>query len=342
MAGERDPDAFLKSRGVKLPEPEPRTIAPKAEPKVTASPTTAAAPTAPAAPSTTAAAPRFDKAEYRKQLYDNDWSIRATVGASKALAGIPIGLSRLAAHISPRLGELAKTTRQNYPEMDRAITALEQHADAPSRSRTESLGYGAGLLGSAVLTPGIGGARVGARIFPPLFTRRGFVQPFPRAATTARRVGETADVAAKGAIGGAIGNPDDPGTAALGGAVLGPAAKGLGAAMRTAGAQRIGAHVLPHAALAWPAYSMLTSMGVPSHLAWGVFPALSWYHMPSAAPFRRVGANIIDATGKVIASIPPAMLGYFGGQPTGVAAKAGAEAGSEVVKDVAAEASKDW
>jgi hypothetical protein len=275
-------------------------------------------------------------------MYDNDWTIRATVGASKALASIPIGLSRLAATISPRLGELAKQTRGSYPDMDRAISALEEHVDAPSRSRAESIGYGAGLLGSAALTPGIGASKVAARAFPAIYTRAGFAQPFPRAAAFTRGVGSTVDTAAKGAIGGAISDPENPGTAALGGAVLGPAAKGLGVAMQTRGAQKIGAHALPHALLAAPAYHMLTSMGVPAHLAFGVFPALTWYHFPSAAPFRRAGATIIDATGRVIAAIPPSLLGYFGGQGAGEVTQTGAEIGSDVAKDVSTELRRDF
>jgi hypothetical protein len=275
-------------------------------------------------------------------MYDNDWSIRATVGASKALASIPVGLSRLAANLSPRLGELAKRTRESYPEMDRSISALEEHVDAPSRSKAESIGYGAGLLGAAALTPGIGAARVAARAFPPVFTRAGFVQSFPRMAAITRGAGAAVDAAAKGAIGGAISDPENPGTAALGGAVLGPAAKGAGAAMQTRGAQRIGAHVIPHALLAAPAYYMLTSMGVPAHLAAGVFPALTWYHMPSAAPFRRAGATIIDATGKVIAAIPPAFMGYFGGKGTGEVTQTGAEIGSDIARDASAELRRDF
>lgn len=327
MSEELDPKQFLRSRGVTPTGEEPAPKKPASPPAATPPP--GGKSSAVAAP---AAAKPFDKEEYQRNLYNNDWKTRAAVGAAKALTSIPISMGRLAGTMSPALADVVNQARSSYPMADGILRQMEEFSDSPSNSAMETAGYYGGLLGSAYLAPGVGGRSLMARLSPPVFTRSGWVPGIGH--RWAMRAGTVADNAAKGAIGGAIGNPDDPKTGALGGAIAGPAAGALGGAMSTRGGRRIGAHVLPHAVLAWPAYHALTSMGVPAHLAWSVYPMLTWYHMPSAAPFRRVGANIVDYTGRVIAAIPPAAIGYFGGGATGETAKAGGEIASDVVQEM--------
>jgi hypothetical protein len=329
MADDFDPDKFLASRGVDLKKPKPPAEPPTATPPPATSfgPKPASADTGnkpstfgPQMPKT------FDKDEYRRKLYNDDWTIRATVGASKALASIPIGLSRLAGTMLPSLGEWAAKTRKAHPAADSAIRTMEEFAGSPSNSKMESVGYGAGLLGSSLLAPELGGAKVAtmASRYLPAFSR--WTRPIMAA-------GKAVDAAGQGAIGGAIGNPDDPKTGAIGGAVLGPAVRGLGALASGPAGRYWGAHALP-AIVAYPAYHALKAAGIPNEAAYSIIPLLTWYHSPGGRPLRLAGSTLIDWSGRVVAAIPPAAMGYLGGKDAGEAAQAVGEMGGDVASGI--------
>lgn len=305
---EMSDDDFIKSIGGTPPTGKPTPAAPAGGDAAT---------TGEAAPET------ISRDEQARQRIEGDWQLRAGRGVAKMAAGIPVGLGRLAGTISPGLAELTERAKETYPRLGRTAKELAAFADEPLQSKMEALGYGGGVLGTAAAVPGVGAERLaataGARIFPPVFTRgAGFV---PSAGQRVMHgAGRAIDAAARGAVGGAIGSPEDPATGAIGGAALGTAPGALGRLAQSAYGRYYGAHALPYAA-AHNAYHLATSFGIPYEAAIGLYPLLKWYHSPAAGPLRRVGETLIDATGKTVATIPPALMGYFGGQQAGQVAR---------------------
>lgn len=309
------------------PYKEPKGSAPVAVPPSSVSPTSASA--APVAP------PVRDRPHRGVPV-----QMARGLGTARALASIPIGIGRAATYFSPKLGELAGEFRTAHPEIGRRLTELEEFADAPRKSMAEETGYYAGLTGAAYLAPGIGLRQFAARATAPIFSRGpwgSFWKPAmpAKAATAVTRAGKVGDVAAKGAVGGAIGNPDDPGTAAVGGALLGQAPGAVASVLNNPTVRWGLTHTIPYATTIALAHRLESSFGIPYHLAYGIVPALSWHGSPANGPIRYHLGRFIDAAGRTVATVPPALMGYFGGQPAGEIAKAGGELADETVGDYA-------
>ena len=128
--------------------------------------------------------------------------------------------------------------------------------------------------------------------------------------------GRALERGAQGAIGGAVGSPEDPQTGALGGAVMGQIPGSLAQLARSPTAQFYGAHMLPYAA-AHHVQLLAHGLGIPLIFAAGLYPMLKYYHSPVGGPIRVVGQNLIDATGRVFATIPASAMGYFTGAKAG-------------------------
>jgi len=124
-----------------------------------------------------------------------------------------------------------------------------------------------------------------------------------RAVARARKAGSLADLAVKGAAGGALGEPDDPGRGIATGAIGGLAPTGIRKAMQSWLGRAVGRWALPEAAL----YA-LHGMGMP----FGASLALVGYHWsPLGRNLRRSGEWVMDNAGKVIGWAPPGASGYI-------------------------------
>src|SRR5262245_36807583 len=196
-----DPEKFLRDRGVEPRNPE-------------------APPPLPTAPAETTTAPSREEVE-------QSWYHKAGKGVMQGLGRVARSAADLAPYASPlttgfapELGELI----QQHPYYQ----DVKQFSEEPSESNWQTAGQvGGEVLGTAAI-PGFGVEAGAARLLSPTLGRLA-----PYAARLAGR-------ATKGAVGGAIGDPEHPGRAAAGGAAAGllPGAGGAGfrsRAMRSLG-----------------------------------------------------------------------------------------------------------
>lgn len=298
MAEEFDPDAFLRSRGVKPagqpePTPEPKSAPPSVGPS-----------SAEAAPTSSGEA--GEEKSFLRRLVESNPNVRFAKGAARGVTRLGMDTGRLLGNMSTTLADLPGKLPES---VQRGLSRAREFADEPSEGIAEGAGAIAGEYGPLLATPGVGAeaaaARLAARFFPPMFVRGGSFLP-SAAHRAVRTAGRTVDAAAKGATAGAITNPDDPATGATVGAVGGAAMPAAGAAMRSQTGQWLGGHLLP-SGLASIAASGLT--GLPPWMTFPVIHSIRWYSSPLGRKLYQSGRWITDQSGRVIGEIPAGAAG---------------------------------
>jgi hypothetical protein len=175
-----------------------------------------------------------------------DWQQAAGQGAAREAASLGVGAARLAGRALP---EGARASIGSALENVPGVTRLEQFADAPAEGPAEYLGSGAMdvVAGSAIPTAGLGNlaARAATRTTPvwvnPLGAGGRWLGSVanPRTVQAARVGGNVAEAAGKGALGGAITDPDDPSAGARHGAEAALGGRAIGGALRSRPVQEI-------------------------------------------------------------------------------------------------------
>lgn len=260
-----------------------------------------------------------------------DWQQAAGRGVAKEGASLLTG----AAHLANRgLGLVAPETSRKLGDLAERVPGvrqMEEFAAEPYQSFAEGVGgtaldvFGAGATPELGLGRGISalankiaptmryvrGARGGARLVPTTFGK------------ITGKAATAAETAGKGAIGGAVANPDDPVTGAEIGAAAGAAIPGVGGAMRSPVGQFFGgslARSLPSAALgAGIGYrhggveggieGALT--GAAIH---GVHHSIRSYHSPVGHWLHSFGKKAFDKAGRFIGYIHPLTGGIIAGR----------------------------
>lgn len=281
-----------------------------------------------------------------------DPSGRVGRGSAKSIAGTAVALPRLANQaiglaspsLRDRLGDLA----ERIPGVKR----LERFADEPFQSAEEKAGYygtegaqflfgpgelklGAKLLGklpkaakfSSKAAEGAAPARAaesfvaeapgGEKVLSlkgegPIPGGRQAFEPVthPAARTAERGI----DFAARGALAGAITDPQDPGTGAVTGAVTGGALPLAGKALQSKPGQWIAGQIArrgPYAAID----AIAQSIGIPSHLLWetGIAEAILFYHAPGGKILDPAGRKAASWLGRALTRTNPLASGAVGG-----------------------------
>ena len=132
---------------------------------------------------------------------------------------------------------------------------------------------------------------------------------FTRAQKVAKVGGDVAEAGARGAAGGAIANPENPGQGAAVGAAaapLGPLVKG---AVHSPLGRFLGEHGAPSAAYA----AAHAATGIPFH---PLGAAITWHSSPLGRKLRRLGSRIVDEFGDLVGTVmTPQTSGYVAGRP---------------------------
>jgi hypothetical protein len=181
-------------------------------------------------------------------------------GAGKALTSTALGAASLAGQVLPT------SVRKTLGQMAQSVPGVQQaqdFANEPYQSFSEGVGGVGGDIVTGLATPELGLNRLAARAVPktmtvPTLTHAAtppaFVKPMglpgrfmqtagqwipgtkqvqnPNIVRRAGQAGQFVENTAKGAVGGAIANPDDPATGAEYGALGGLSQRALGAALR--------------------------------------------------------------------------------------------------------------
>jgi hypothetical protein len=247
---------------------------------------------------------------------NQDWA--ASRGLAKSVAGLGVGARNLLGMV-PGLNDLA---RQYVPEGARsAYRQMREFSEEPSQSWLETAGGFVPYLFGGELGLGKIAAQQATKMLP---TGAGFVKGLGvvRGATptvtkigvpAARIAGDVAGRATTGAVGGAAQNPDDPGTAALGGAVAGQVPAAAGAVMRSPVGRWAGGAALP--ALVAHHFGVplgeAIAGGMGAHL---MAQNIRWHHSPVGKRLFQAGRWIIDHTGRIIGEIPSQAAGAAAGQ----------------------------
>ena len=255
----------------------------------------------------TRTAPRYE---------DLDWQQKMGQGVAKNVAGIATGVPRLINKgiglVSPGLSESLGDLAERIPGVKRA----EEFAASPSEGGFETAG--GALATGAELVAGPGEWKLGEKLaskFPtPTFAGggKGFV-PTPR--PWVKTLGDVAESTGRGAVAGAIADPDDPGTGATIGAATGGLARPLGGLLRS----EIGQMAAGHAArgTAWAAVQGLGhAIGVPAHILWaaGVPEAILFWHSPLGKMLHGGGRRAAELVGRALVKADPRI-------PAGASAK---------------------
>jgi hypothetical protein len=276
-------DEYLKNLGYDEKSAAPRSEAPPARSflgEVFSTPTI-----------TPGRAPRYD---------EMGWQSKMGQGVAKGLATTATELGRLASHVVP---EQLSDAVSNLPGARR----MTEFADAPYEGGFERAG--SYLTQAGTMLAGPAELRLGRLADQAL--------QWTSLAPWARRGGNLAELAARGAAGGALASPDDPGTGAAVGAGTALAGPGLGAALRTGPGKAIargalgagtygGIRALEHFGIPWGA--TVSALGA----ALGAPAAIHWYHSPlGIGRLFRIGDAFLDKFGRIIGRVQRGQLpGY--------------------------------
>jgi hypothetical protein len=265
-----------------------------------------------------------------------DWQQAAGQGALRETANLGIGAARLAGQVLP--GSVRKTLGQAAQSIP-GVSRLQEFADAPAEGPAEYLGSGAVDLATGGAMPAFRLGDAAAAMLPkatPIFAGggRGFrAIANPTAAKIARYGGDVGETAAKGALGGAVANPDDPMTGAMagGGAALG--GRALGAGLRTHTGQEIGGALSRYGIPTGVGYAV---GGLPGAAAGGGLGAIAnqvggaarhtahRYYSPLGQRLDRFGRAVFDSTGRFLGYMP-ATAGIAAGRASGGGVQRGRE-----------------
>jgi hypothetical protein len=233
-------------------------------------------------------------------------------GAGHGAALMAVDAGRLARNFVPT--SVADRV-SNLPGMQR----LTDYADSPYEGPAEAAG--SWLTQGALALMGPGEARLGnlareaiERFWPEAtkvaYRGRGFAGEAPQirealphpAQQFADRWAHRANVAeqmGRGAIPGAMGDPNDPLTGAGVGAITGGLASPIAAGMQSSVGRFMGAHAAP--AALWGLLHSAT--GLPYHDALALGPLITWYASPVGKRLREVGGKIVTETGRIVGEI---------------------------------------
>jgi hypothetical protein len=193
-------------------------------------------------------------------------------GEGKALGSLGLGAAKLAGHAFPSINKAIADSP--------SAQQLQQFVDQPPESAAETVGNV--MTQGATMMAGPGWARAAGYI--------------PKAYRYARAGVEGVEAAAKGALGGAVANPDDPKTGAMSGAAGSMLPGALGQGLRSAPVKFMGRWMLPETA--WALLHGYT--GVPFYS--GLGPLVAWHTSPFGRALRNTGEKIVDQTGRLIGS----------------------------------------
>jgi hypothetical protein len=247
-----------------------------------------------------------------------DWQQRAGKGIAKTLASAATGIPRA---INAGIGLVAPETSEKLGELGERIPGvkrMEDFAAEPSTSWAETAGN---VLGTgAQLLMGPGELEIGAKLasmFPKATWMgasglgRGF-RAMPR--PWVRNLGQAAEYAGRGAVAGAVTDPNDPGAGAALGAATGGLTPAAGQALRSRMGRWVGGQVTRHGPVAM-ANALAYHLGVPAHLLWetGFMQAFLWHHAPLGAPLERYGRRGARGLGKLLMRSDPRLPGAAAG-----------------------------
>ena len=304
--------------------------APKAAPKPTAEPST---PDEPAKPTEKPFLLPGEKEGGPK------WYQQAYEGATRGLSGLAATALKYGAYATPLQGAAPEIAEwmQDQP----IIQDLQRHADEPDATAWETAGNVASQVAATSAIPGLGagsltesGLLALANRLPATYLRGYgmFPSTLSRLLTRyAAPAGKVATGATKGALGGALSDPEHPGTAAAGGAMAGVLpipAKAAVANRLTKFAARAAVPTVAYStavALAhkfgFPGAGNVIASGGMVHLGYighrMMHENIRWHTSPIGKNLGMVGTKIVDQFGNLVGSIPSGTAGYFAGPTVG-------------------------
>ena len=287
--------------------------------------------------------------EGRPPTYDEmDWQQAAGRGFARGAASLGLGAAHLAGQMLPT--SVRKTLGQATEGIP-GVRQLQEFAGTEPEGPAEMAGGGLADLAAGSFVPELGLSRLAARAAP-LF-RRGvqqvptYVNPLgaggrwmmanmptvtyaPRSHAAAQFAARTADTAAKGALGGALTDPEDPATGAEAGAAAALGGRVAGKGLKSRTGQQIGGWIarhLPTAALgayegsghgtggmlggAAAGAALPHVMGVVPRAVTGV---TRHYHTIPGRGLQRFGQAVFDTSGRFIGYTAPTTAGMEAGR----------------------------
>jgi hypothetical protein len=265
-----------------------------------------------------APAPAPTPAEPETPEEDLPWSQRHDIAR-----GIPHGLASLGTDIvrlqqtlgnlfAPNLTQIAK---RNMPQFVRdAYHRAREYADEPSQSTTESITRGAAeTLPLMAIPGGPVEAFMRSRVLSQLPQIAAATSP--RAAAITGAIARGAGAAERGAVGGAIADPEHPGQGAVAGAVGGAIPGAAGGVLRSGIGRSLGAHGLGSLAAFGVMHAFHTGVPVSDEIITSLaIPGLRWTRTPSGQKVHLVGNKIVDAAGQIVGHIPAGVAGFAAGR----------------------------
>jgi hypothetical protein len=237
-------------------------------------------------------------------------------GFAKEAASLGVNAARLGNRGIGLLSPGLRTSLSDLAERVPGVKRLEAFADEPSQDWGETAGgIGFDLAGGAGLGElgvGSGIARGASRIAPTARYVRGMGFMPTRWGKVAGAASTAGEAAAKGAIGGAITNPDDPVRGAEVGAVAGAAVPGTSRALRSKYGQSVGGFA-SRGAVSAALTTLGHAFGVPPHILgiMGIAPFVHHWHGLGRG-LHRFGQQAASAAGKGVGRIPATAAGMAG------------------------------
>jgi hypothetical protein len=244
-----------------------------------------------------------------------DWQQRTGKGLAKSLAStatsIPRAINAGIGLVSPETQEKLGTAAEQIPGVKR----MEDFAAEPSTSWAESAGNWAGT--GAQLLAGPGELEIGAKLasmFPKAtFAGRGMgfvAKPRP----WVHNLGQAAEYAGRGAVAGAVTDPNDPGAGAALGAATGGLTPVAGRALRSRMGEWMGGMIARHGPVA-AINAVAYHLGVPAHYLWetGFAQAFLWHRAPLGQPLERYGRRGAQGLGQLMMRSDPRIPGAAAG-----------------------------
>ena len=309
------PDLQEFSKGVGL-EKWKSAPAPKVAPTAPAVPAAPAEPGAPGEPEKPPEKPFLLPGETEGGL---KWYQQAYEGATRGLSGLAATALKYGAYATPLQGAAPEIAE--WAQEQPFIQDLQRHAEEPDATAWETAGNIAAQIGGTAAIPGFGtgtaaerGLLALANRLPMTYVRR--YGMFPSALSryltqAAKPTGQAVTRATKGAAGGALSDPEHPGTAAAGGALVGsvpiPAKKALSG--------KVGRTLAELAAVEGTYYGAHKATGLNYYPLLG--PALVWRSGLFGPKLRRLGDHIIAQVAKTAGRVPAGTAGYFAGPTVG-------------------------
>jgi hypothetical protein len=217
---------------------------------------------------------------------DMDWQQAMGSGVAKGVGILAHEGGRLLEHFAPEGSN--QWLEENIPGVRSFDQWAERQYKEPYRGPAERAG--------SYLTQG-----AATLVGPSKFVRAG-------------KYAQAAETAARGALGGALADPDNPVRGAAYGAPAGFAGPLARRALQSPLGQFIGSHV-PGAVLGGLTYEGLRRLGPIGHAigAGLVMPSIHWYRSPLGRKLRQWGGYVFDEFGNILGRVNPEASGYAAG-----------------------------